>query len=77
VALGKHAGLLLLNENPLLDIRNTNNIFGVFIAGQYFDQEALAVLDRYAVEMGQSIRVNIQFLFNLLASPLIRVQLAD
>jgi hypothetical protein len=77
VALGKHADLLLLNENPLLDIRNTNNIFGVFIAGQYFDQEALAVLDRYAVEMGQSIRVNIQFLFNLLASPLMRVQLAD
>jgi hypothetical protein len=34
-------------------------------------------LDRYAVEMGQSIRGNIQFLFNLLASPLIRVQLAD
>jgi hypothetical protein len=34
-------------------------------------------LDRYAVEMGQSIQVNIQFLFNLFASPLMRVQLAD
>jgi hypothetical protein len=74
---GKHADLLLLNENPLLDIRNTKDIFGVFMAGQYFDQEALATLDRYAVEMGQSIRVNLQFLFNILASSLMRVQLAD
>jgi hypothetical protein len=74
---GKHADLLLLNENPLSDISNTKDIFGVFIAGQYFDQPALAALDRYAVEMGQSIRVNIQFLFNILASPLMRVQLAD
>jgi hypothetical protein len=49
----------------------------VFIAGQYFDQEALAALDRYAVEMGQSIRVNLQYLYRILASPLMRVQLAD
>jgi hypothetical protein len=77
VELGKHADLLLLNENPLLDISNTKDIFGVFFAGQYFDQEALVALDHYAVEMGQSIQVNIQFLFNLFASPLMRVQLAD
>ena len=77
VELGKHADLILLNENPLLDVSNTKDVFGVFMAGLYFDQEALATLDRYAVEMGQSIQVNIQFLFNLFASPLMRVQLAD
>ena len=75
--LGKHADLLLLNENPLLDISNTKKLFGVFIAGQYFDQEALVALDRYAVEMGQSIRVNLHYLYSILASPLMRVQLAD
>jgi imidazolonepropionase-like amidohydrolase len=77
VDIGKHADLLLLNENPLLDISNTKNIFAVFIAGQHFDQQALGTLDRYAVEMGQSLQVNVQFLFNLFASPLMRVQLAD
>jgi hypothetical protein len=77
VEIGKHADLLLLNENPLFDVGNTKEIFGVFFAGQYFDQNALAALDRYAVEMGQSIRINIQYLYSILASPLMRVQLAD
>ena len=77
VELRKHADLLLLNENPLLDISNTKDIFGVFFAGQYFDQEALAALDRYAIKMGQSFRVNMQYLYSILASPLMRVQLAD
>lgn len=77
VELGKHADLLLLDGNPLLDINNARDIFGVFFAGQYFDRDALAALDRYAIEVGQSIQVNIQFLFNLFASPLMRVQLAD
>ena len=58
-------------------IANTADIFGVMFAGQYFDQEALAALDDYAVDMAGSFRVNVRFLFDLLASPLMRAQLAD
>ena len=77
VEAGKQADLLLLNTNPLIDIANTADIFGVMFAGQYFDQEALAALDDYAVDMAGSFRVNVRFLFDLLASPLMRAQLAD
>lgn len=77
VEAGKQADLLVLNANPLTDISNTTDIFGVMFAGQYFDQEALASLDAYAVEMAGSFRVNARFLFDLLASPLMRAQLAD
>jgi hypothetical protein len=77
VEAGKNADLILLNTNPLVDIANTADISGVIFAGQYFDQEALADLDAYALEMAGSFRVNARILFDLLASPLMRVQLAD
>jgi amidohydrolase family protein len=77
VEAGKQADLLLLNSNPLDDIANTTDIFGVMFAGHYFDQKALAALDGYAVEMAGSFRVNVRFLFDLIASPLMRAQLAD
>jgi imidazolonepropionase-like amidohydrolase len=38
---GKQADLLLLNANPLEDIRNTRKISGLFIKGIYYDQPAL------------------------------------
>ena len=77
VEINKHADLLLLNKNPLMDIKNTADIYGVMFSGQYFDQQALNTLDRFAINSARSLRVNIQFLFDLLASPLMRVQLAD
>ena len=77
VAIDRQADFLLVNENPLLDIRNTADIYGVMFSGQYFDQEALNALDQYAISSARSLRVNMQFLYNLLASPLMRVQLMD
>lgn len=77
VELGKNADLILLNANPLLDISHSRDIESVIFAGQYFDKAALNDLDGYAVDMAQSLQVNVRFLFDILASPLMRVQLAD
>jgi hypothetical protein len=77
IEIGKQADVLLLNENPLSDIRHTADIYGVMFAGQYFDKEALEKLDHFAVEMARSLLVNMRFLINILASPLMRAQLAD
>jgi parallel beta-helix repeat protein len=41
VAPGKLADLVLLDANPLEDIRNTQRISGVVANGRYFDREAL------------------------------------
>jgi imidazolonepropionase-like amidohydrolase len=38
---GKSADLLLLDADPLADIRNTRKIRGVVTRGQYFAREAL------------------------------------
>jgi imidazolonepropionase-like amidohydrolase len=38
---GKLADLVLLDANPLEDIRNTQKIDGVFMQGRYFDRHAL------------------------------------
>lgn len=67
----------MLNDNPLADIRHTTDIYAVMFAGRYFDEAALDELDQFAVEMARSLSVNVRFLFNILASPLMRAQLAD
>jgi imidazolonepropionase-like amidohydrolase len=38
---GKHANLILLNKNPLEDIRNTRSIEGVFLNGIWFNRARL------------------------------------
>jgi len=41
VATGKLADLVLLDANPLEDIRNTQKISGVFLRGRYFNRQTL------------------------------------
>jgi imidazolonepropionase-like amidohydrolase len=74
---GQRADLVLLNANPLVDIRNTSDIEGVMFEGQYFDRQALDTLEAYAIEMAQSFRVNLRLLFDMFSSAPMRAQLAD
>jgi len=41
VEVGKYADLILLSENPLVDIRNTQSIKGTMIRGVWKDIQAL------------------------------------
>jgi hypothetical protein len=41
IATGKNADLVLLDDNPLIDIRNTQKIAGVMVKGQWFDRSKL------------------------------------
>jgi imidazolonepropionase-like amidohydrolase len=52
IAKGKKAELLLLNGNPLLDIKNTEKIAGVIRQGKYYDRKALdLILSKLATEI--------------------------
>ena len=77
VEVGKQADLLLLRENPLLDISATRDINALLYNGAYYDRRALLILDAFGMAMSKSIRFNLRYLWNLLSSPLMRVQLAD
>lgn len=50
---GKEADLLLLDKNPLEDIRNTKRIVGVLNQSKYFDAKALEKLLAEATSLGQ------------------------
>ena len=47
VEVGMRADLVLLGADPLADIANTRSIRGVFLAGRYYDQQAIEGLHRY------------------------------
>ena len=74
---GKQADIVLLNSNPLIDINNVRDIDGLLISGIYYNRGALEKLDEFALGMAQSLRLNLRFLWDVLSSPLMRVQLAD
>jgi imidazolonepropionase-like amidohydrolase len=51
VAKGKDADLVLLDANPLLDIRNSRRIHGVMLRGQWFSETDLGTrLERFVVQ---------------------------
>ena len=51
---GKEADLLLLDKNPLEDIRNTKAIKSVFKGGKMYDNKALAGLLEEARVLGKN-----------------------
>lgn len=77
VETGKTADLVLLDANPLEDVRHTRRIAGLFFAGKYLDRAALDVLLVFAEQQARSIRTNLHLLWDGLNSPLLRVQAAD
>jgi hypothetical protein len=77
IAVGKSGDLILLDANPLENVRHTQRIAGLFFNGQFFDRTALDELVRFAEQHAGSIRTNLHLLWDALNSPLFRVQAAD
>lgn len=74
---GKVADMVLLDADPLADIRGTGRIAGLFFNGQYLDRAALDELLVFAEEQAGGVRTNLQLLWAALRSPVIRAQAAD
>lgn len=77
VEIGKKADLVLLNKNPLENIKNSQNIDGVLLSGVYYDVEKLTELKEFTETAASSFHMNVKTFISLLNSPLIRVQFAD
>jgi hypothetical protein len=74
---GKVADMVLLDADPLTDIRSTGRISGLFFNGQYLDRAALDELLAFAEDQAGSLRTNLQLLWGALRSPVVRAQAAD
>jgi hypothetical protein len=77
IVAGKVADMILLNANPLTDIRSTGKIAGLFFNGQYLDRAALDELLAFAEDQAGSLRTNLQLLWGALRSPVVWAQAAD
>ena len=77
VEIDKKADLVLLNKNPLENIKNSQNIDGVLLSGVYYDVEKLTELKEFTETAASSFHMNVKTFISLLNSPLIRVQFAD
>ncbi len=77
IAVGKVADMILVEENPLMEIGNTGKISGLFFNGQYLDRAALDELLMFAEEQAASLRTNLRLFWGALRSPIIRAQAAD
>ncbi|MFN3236166.1 MAG: amidohydrolase family protein [Pseudomonadales bacterium] len=77
IAVGKQADLVLLNANPLQDIQHTRDIAAVMFAGRWYAKADLQALEDFAEAAAASVRVNLRYLYDMFASPLMRAQLVD
>ena len=66
IAENKLASMVLLRKNPLEDIKNTSEIFGVFLAGEYFDRAKLdEMLTKVKAKVAATTPKNIDLTSNL------------
>jgi hypothetical protein len=77
IEVGKVADMVLLDADPLADIRSTGRIAGLFFDGRYLDRAALDQLLAFAADQAGSVRANLQLLWGALRSPVVRAQAAD
>ncbi|MCG2417797.1 amidohydrolase family protein [Aequorivita sp. F47161] len=77
VDIGKKADLIVLNKNPLHNINNTMDIYGLFLNGIYYNEEKLTELKNFTETAARSFHMNVKALISLVNSSLIRVQFAD
>jgi hypothetical protein len=69
VEAGKVADLLLLHANPLLDIRNTEQIAAVVFNGNLYDRQALDALQTLVRKRARSWSVACKILWRFLRNP--------
>lgn len=77
IVVGKIADIILLDKNPLQDIKNSTTISGVFTHGLYYDLDNIQELKTYTASIASSFHMSIKVLYSFIKSPLIRVQFAD
>jgi imidazolonepropionase-like amidohydrolase len=58
IAKGKIADLVLLDADPLRDIRNTTKISGVFLGGRQFDRQSLDLILKTAEQGGKITKLS-------------------
>ena len=69
VARGRVADLLLLDANPLEDIRNTRRIAAVVFRGRLYDRAALARIDAHVLRQARSWAVACKIVWRFLRRP--------
>lgn len=74
---GKLADAVLLDGNPLENISQVRNIVGVMQYGRYYDAAALDELKTFAIVQAGKASISVKYLWSMLTSPLMRMQLAD
>jgi len=77
VETGKVADLILLDKNPLVNIQHTKTINSVLFNGHLYDEAAIDELNDFAKDQASSVKVNAHYLWSLVQSPLMRMQIAD
>jgi imidazolonepropionase-like amidohydrolase len=66
---GRKADLLLLDANPLSDIRNTERIAAVIFNGNVYDREAIAALRAHVERQARSWTVGCKLIWPFLRNP--------
>ena len=74
---GKVADFVFLIKNPLTDIGNTEDIFGVVHEGIYYSTGTLDEYKDFTATMASSFHMNVKVLSSFLSSKLLRVQFKD
>ena len=69
VAVGRAADLLLLDANPLADVRHTRRIHAVLFGGNLYDQAALERIDAHVRRQARSWSVGCKILWRFVKQP--------
>ena len=69
IATGKIADLIILNANPLEDIRNTQSIEAVIFSGSVYDRENISFLKERVKSNARSWKVGAKIIWRFIRKP--------